>query len=199
MYCANKNPWTGASWLMLLAVAASGCCEDGHKSCGDMVPGAIPQPAGTYACQWIHAEAARADQDKFVIYQYEWSADGTKLTPFGQEHLTRIAQGLPQVCFPVVIEPSSDPHVNDSRRAAVLESLANSHVQIMPDRVVLGRSEAEGLYGQEAPGVSARMLSSRGGGQGAGATGGGVTGSMSGGTSISGGAGGGAGIGTSAY
>ena len=64
-----------------------------RKSCDDIPPGAIPQPNGTYACQWIHAETARADQDNFVIYQYEWSADGTKLTPFGQEHVARIAKG----------------------------------------------------------------------------------------------------------
>ena len=132
-------------------MAVAGCCQNGQGPCNDITPGAIPQPNGTYLCQWNHAETARADQDNFVIYQYEWSADGTKLTPFGQEHLARIAQGLPQVCFPVVIEPASDQRLNETRRLAVLEALANCHVQIVPDRVVLGRSEAEGLYGQEAP------------------------------------------------
>ena len=135
-------------------MAVPGCCQNGHKACNDITPGAIPQPNGTYLCQWNHAETARADQENFVIYQYEWSADGTKLTPFGQEHLARIAQGLPQVCFPVVIEPSADPRLNEIRRMAVLEALANCHVPITPDRVVLGRSEAEGLYGDEAPGVA---------------------------------------------
>ena len=83
-------------------------------SCNDIAPGAIPQPNGTYACQWTHAEKARADQDNFVIYQYEWSADGTKLTPSGQGHVAQIAQGLCQVPFPVVIEPSSDRRVDES-------------------------------------------------------------------------------------
>ncbi len=50
---------------------------------------------------------------------------------------------------------------------AVLEALANCHVPIVPDRVVLGRSEAEGLYGQEAPGVARRMLGNQGGGKAA--------------------------------
>ncbi len=69
---------------------------------------------------------------------------------------------------------------------AVLEALANCHVQVAPDRVVLGRSEAEGLYGHEAPGVARRMLSNQGGGAGR-ATGGG--GSMGGGGAIGGGGG----------
>ena len=36
---------------------------------------------------------------------------------------------------------------------------------VTPDRVVLGRSEAEGLYGQEAPGVARSMFSTQTGGQ----------------------------------
>ncbi len=193
-------PWTGALWLVLLAMAQAGCCQDGQKPCNDITPGAIPQPNGTYACQWIHGQMARADQDNFVIYQYEWSADATqaeatKLTPFGQEHLARIALGLCQVPFPVVIEPSSDQRVDESRRLAVLEALAYNRVPIMPDRVILGRPEAEGLYGQEAPGVARGMLGTSSGGQGTGATGGGATGSNLGGVSTSGGAGLGVGIG----
>lgn len=184
-------------WFFLFAMAAPGCHTE-PKGCQDITPGAIPQPSGTYLCQWNHAETARAAQDKFVIYQYEWSADGTKLTPFGQEHVGRIAQALPQVCFPVVIEPVSDPRLNEIRRMAVLEALANCHVAIMPDRVVVAQSEAEGLYGLEAPGVAGAMFRNQnsGGGAGAmggtgatGALGGGATSSMSGGASTSGGGG----------
>ena len=79
---------------------------------------------------------------------------------------------LPQVPFPIVIECSSDKRVDETRRLAVLESLANCHVPISPERVVLGHSEAEGLYGQEAPGVARGMFSNSSGGQGAGAMGG---------------------------
>jgi uncharacterized membrane protein YgcG len=195
----RKNPWTSALSSILLALAVSGC-QSGHKACEDIPPGAIPQPNGAYLCQWNHAEIARADRDNFVIYQYEWSADGTKLTQFGQEHMKRIAQGLPQVCFPVVIEPSSDQNLNEIHRMAVLEALANCHASIVPERVVLGRSEAEGLYGQEALGVERGMLGNQaGGGQGAGMTGGGATGSTGGGATGSFGGGasssGGAGIG----
>ena len=188
-YRFSINRWFATSGLVLLTLAATGCCETGHKSCNDIPPGAIPQPNGTYLCQWNHAETDRAIQDHFVIYQYEWSADGTRLTSSGQEHLMRIAQRLPQVCFPVVIEPVSDPRLNELRRLTVLEGLANCHVPIVPDRVVLGRPGAEGLYGQEAPGVAAGMLGSQGGGQGAGTTGGGATSSIGGGGSTSGGGG----------
>ncbi len=184
-----------------VVAAVSGC-----HTCNDIAPGAIPQPNGTYACQWVHAEKARADQDKFVIYQYEWSADGTKLTPSGQGHVAQIAQGLCQVPFPIVIEPSSDPRVDESRRMAVLEALASSGNPVTPDRVLLRRPEAEGLYGQEAPGAARGMLSTQTGGQGtgvgalgAGATLGGTQGGMSGGAIGGAGTGGGMGVGVGVY
>jgi hypothetical protein len=173
--------WPLALCLILLAVSG---CAGGQKPCNDTAPGAIPQPNGTYACRWIHAQTTLANRDNFAIYQYEWSADAAKLSTFGQEHVAQIAQCLPQVPFPVVIEASTDPHLNELRRMAVLEALANYHVPIVPERVVLGRPEAEGLYGQEAPGVAGAMLGAQGGGAGAtsgGAMGGGAAGATGGG------------------
>jgi hypothetical protein len=158
MYRLNTVLRLSTVWPMLLTAAIiTGCCSP-HKSCNDIVPGAIPQPNGTYACQWAHAETARADQDKFVIYQYEWAADATQLTPYGQQHLAQIAQTLPQVSFPVVIEPSADNRINETRRATILNALASNGSQVIPDRVVFGRSEAEGLYGGEARGIASGML-----------------------------------------
>jgi len=193
----NINRWFAATGLVLFVMAAPGCCVNGHKACEDIPPGAIPQPNGTYACQWVHAEMAGADRDHFLIYQYEWSSDGTKLTESGQEHLARIAQRLPQVSCPVVVELSSDPRLNEARRIAVLEALANCHYPIVPERVVLGRSDAEGLYGLETVGVAGRMLGNAAGGQGGGMMGGtsgfgggGATGSLGGGSSLGGGGGG---------
>ena len=183
--------------LVLLTVAAvSGC-----HSCNDIAPGAIPQPNGTYACQWAHAERGRAAQDNFVIYQYEWSADVTKLTPSGQGHVGQMAQALCQVPFPVVIEPSSDRRLDEARRMAVLEALASSGNPVPPERVILARPEAEGMYGQEAPGVARGMFGTQTGGQstgvgtlGAGATAAGIQGGIVGGAAVSGGRGGGIGI-----
>ena len=166
--------------LVALFAAASGC-----RSCNDIVPGAIPQPAGTYDCQWAHAEKARADQDKFVIYQYEWSADGTRLTQSGQDHVAVIARQICQAPFPVLVEASPDRRLDESRRIAILEALGSYGSPVAPERVCIGRPEAEGLYGQEASGLAGSVLNTRGAGQ---AAGGGTAGTL-GGTQGSGGAG----------
>jgi hypothetical protein len=158
----------------------------------DIVPGAIPEPNGTYACQWIQAQKARAEQDDFVIYEYEWSYDGITLTPNGQKHVVRIAQQIQQSPWLIVIEPTADDQVNLARKAAVLDALAKSGVAIAADRVILGHPEAEGLYGQEALGITARMLRTgvRGQGLGGGAlVGGGAFGGMQGNSGMSSGMG----------
>ncbi len=166
MHRSTVSPSTRATWLFLLALPAlAGCLCDQHRSCNDICPGAIPRPAGTAACQWIHAEMARADEEDLVIYQYEWAADGVKLTPYGQEHVAAIAQAIGEITAPVVVEPGADDRVNASRKAEVLAGLANSGAQVSSDRVVFGRSKAEGLYGEEAPGIARSLLSSRRGGQ----------------------------------
>ena len=117
-----------------------------------------------------------------MIYQYEWSADGTKLTPRGEEHIACLAKRLPSVTFPVVVEQTSDENLNQSRRAAVLNALAACHAPIDPNRVICGRSEAEGLYSQEAAGIARQWL----GGTGGGSSGGQAAGTLGGGSQIGG-------------
>lgn len=150
--------------LLPLLAAVAGChwCG-GRRSCNDITPGAIPQPNGTYSSQWVNEQADRAQQDQFVIYQYEWAADGVSLTPHGQEHVLQIAQRLPQASWPITIEPGDSPQANESRRKAVCETLAKAGCPVDYEQIVFGRSEAEGLYGTEADAVSRGMLGGKSG------------------------------------
>ncbi len=167
----------------LLAALVSGC-HDGQKAdgCKDIPCGAIPQPNGEYLCHWTNAERCRAEQDRFVIYQYEWSAEPTKLTAAGQEHVACMGRALGQVPYPVVIEPASDARTNELRRMAVIEALAAGGCPTDPARVVCQWPEAEGLYGQEVVPIARNMLSNQGG-QGGGAGGGSSLGGSQGGSS----------------
>ncbi len=179
-----------------LATAIVGC-HDGHDehSCKDIPCGAIPQPNGAFACEWANAERCRAEQDGYVIYDYEWSADPTKLTANGEEHAIRIAHTLAQTPYPVIIEQSADRRTDELRRGTVLAALVNAGCPTDPARVICGRPEAEGLYGQEATRVAGGMLSNQG------ATGGGAglgtsIGASQGGGGSSGGVGGSSGVGS---
>ena len=128
-----------------------------------------------------------------MIYQYEWSAEPTKLTIDGQDHVICIAHALPRVPNTVVIEPTADWHVNEQRRAAVLEALAAAGCPTDPSRVVCCRPEAEGLYGEEAAPAARGMLTGQGGQSGGSSFGTPFSGSQGGG-GTSGGVGGSSGL-----
>jgi hypothetical protein len=149
---------------------------------------AIPAPPGTYVCQWTAAEATRAEADKFVFYQYEWQRDKAQLGPFGQRHAAQISARLPCVPYPVVIEPSDDAKLDESRRLAMLQALACEGLSVPLERIVVGHGEAEPLYSQEAPAIARGMFTNQ--------TGGGTTGGFGGvGGLGAGGIGGGIGVG----
>jgi hypothetical protein len=147
--------WTTSVLLTLgVAVLAAGCHETGYvcptDRCADIPCGAIPRPAGIYSCQWQTEQKLRAEQDKYVIYQYEWYAGGKRLGPDGRRHIEAIAKRLDGVPYPVIVEKSDDPALNETRRKSVVEMLTSLGATDAERRVILGYSEAEGFDGAEA-------------------------------------------------
>jgi hypothetical protein len=147
---------TGVSLLALLGITA---CAPHGLECRDIPHGAIPPPAGTYACQWNNAEMDRAARDQFVIYRYEWQRGKAELNSFGEKHLPQIAEQFACAPYPVVVEPSGDIRLDESRRGAITQLIAIHGVEVPADRVVLGHSEAEGLQGVEVPQIAAGIYS----------------------------------------
>ncbi len=178
--------WAGLAGLCLLAVIPA-CAQPHGAECRDIPKDAIPPPPGTYVCQWTAAEATRAEADKFVFYQYEWQRDKAQLGPFGQRHAAQVSARLPCVPYPVVIEPSGDAKLDESRRQAILQMLAGEGLSVPAKRVILDEGDAEPLYSQESPAIARGMFTNQAGG--------GTTGGLGGGVGTGGGGMGGAGLG----
>lgn len=153
-------------------------CRGTHDEIGathaDIPHGAIPAPLGSYACQWQNAQNGLAEQDNFVIYPNEWryGADeiGTRLGPAGERRLEEFVRRLPLEPYIVVIDKSEDTELDQARRAAVVGYLISHGVHDADSRVVVGRGQAGGLYGLEAPQIGGGFLQS--GSSGAGRSGG---------------------------
>ena len=133
--------------------------------CADIAPGAIPSPPGTYNCEWQQEQAARADRDFFVFYQYEWQGDSEQLSPFGERHLSRLMERATQHPLPIVVEPSMNQALDERRVNAMRHQLAKYDQMLSDYPVQVGYSEAEPLYGVESPRVIRGFI---GGGQGGG-------------------------------
>jgi len=176
------DSFTMPNWpRVLLALGAmslaAGCHQTGYfwptDRCADIPCGAIPQPAGVYSCQWQTEQKLRAEQDKFVIYQYEWFQGGDHLGPAGRRHIEAIAPRLDGVPYPVLIEKSEDTTLDETRRQFVIATLISLGAAQAERRVILGYSEAEGLDGTEAVRLGNRSPAAPGttpGGGGYGAT-----------------------------
>jgi len=140
--------------VTIVAALAAGCHEDGHicstDKCADIPPGAIPQPAGVYNCRWTNEQAARAEQDKFVIHQMEWFSGGDQLGPDGRRHIEQIAKRWGEVPYPIIVSASDDSSLNTKRQQIIVETLTRLGVDDADRRVKVGYPEAEGLYGTEA-------------------------------------------------
>ena len=134
---------------------AAGCHYDGGWAwctdrCADISCGAIPPPAGTYSCQWQTEQISRAEQDFFVIHEYEWYMGAEQLGPDGRKHVHEIAKRLGEGPQHVIVAASDNDKKNAARRKVVVENLTQLGVLDADVRVVSGESQAEGLYGQEA-------------------------------------------------
>jgi hypothetical protein len=168
----------------------------GLDNCSAIPAGAIPVPNGTYVHAWQEAQANKAEADDFVFYRQEWCMGGHELGPFGRYHLHQVIKRLPDVPFPVVVQPALDHHLNESRRQLLVECLAMNGVPDADRRVIVAFPDAEGLNGEEAPIVYRQMIRGTGGfggNTGIGGSVGGISGGFGGG--IAGGMGGFGGIG----
>jgi hypothetical protein len=129
---------------------------------GACIPaGALPAPNGSYVHRFQDMQADKAEADDFVIYLHEWYMGGPVLGPYGTYHVDQIVKRLPDVPFPVVLQPDKDPRVNETRRELIVSRLIACGFKDADVRVVIGFPEAEGLFGEEGCIIYPEMIHRR--------------------------------------
>jgi hypothetical protein len=119
----------------------------------------LPAELGTYVREFEFRQAAKAEADDFVIYQYEWMQDTPDLSPFGRRHLAAASRRLEtDAPFGILIEASVDPKLDEARYLAVSDILGQLGVADPATRVRIGVPGAEGLFGEEAQRVYRNIL-----------------------------------------
>ena len=173
--CGSKRLLGG-----VLATLLAGCQSDSWFLADHNPPGPPLVPNGTSIDTYTTIEAQKAEADHFVMYDCEWYMGGELLGPAGSVHATQIAKRLPDTAMPVIIQTTFDRELDAARRLVMIKFLAESGIANADSRVVIGFSDAEGLYGEEAPLINAKLLRSltTGGGNGGGLNGGGNNGSQ---------------------
>src|SRR5205807_8204308 len=114
---------------------------------------------GSYTNELNNRQAEKAEADDFVVYYNEWVDGQATLGQYGTEHLSRMIARLPGVPFPVVLQPEPGfPRLTAVRRHSLSSALASAGINDAAVRVVVGRPEAEGLFGEEAERIYPQLI-----------------------------------------
>jgi hypothetical protein len=151
--------------VLLLGLLAShvraddpcGCCN--RRCCSHIQPALPAEPLGAHVRRFEAVQVANAQASNFEIYLDEWYEGGKTLGPYGQYHITQIAQRLPAVPFAVKVQPCNDVTLNELRRQIVVTALLNLGIRDADSRVIIAYPQAEGLRGEEAEFVYWRSIS----------------------------------------
>lgn len=152
----RRGWWRKLSPAVVLLATGPSCCFHGPEDCSRC--GAIPPLAGTYSHQWQDAEASRAAADKFVLYPADWVGGGQELGPLARQRLARLAKQTGETGGPFLIVETADPQLNESRRLAVREFLAQQGLDLPQESIVVGYPAAAGLDGVTAEHAARKSL-----------------------------------------
>ena len=147
----NKVTIRAVRLIAGIALTASvGCITDEMADCGQLPAGAIPSPVGTYGCEWQQSHALAAEESDFVIYQAAWVGETDRLGSAARKRVAAAATRTPEIAMPWIVESSDAPELDEQRRLALTDFLAQHGCQVEPEGVVVAHAESLGLYGQEA-------------------------------------------------
>lgn len=127
-----------------------------------------PEPPFGVANQaTMHAQIARGEAARMVLYRYDFEPGQAQLTSRGMRQLQKIAELLPRNPFPLLIQPSGQGATLDQKRhATVLGMLAGMPFPVPDQRVVIAHPSTRGLDGLDAELIHENLLQLTSGGSG---------------------------------
>lgn len=136
-------------WLLLVVLISPAGCASSHLWHGHADP-PVPDvwPLGSLSAAHWHTMETNAEASDFVIYRSEFLRHSPVLTAFGRSHVMEIAARLPNVPFPVLVEPEpadSATQLDAARRHHVILLLNQLGVQDAAPRTVVSMPYANGL------------------------------------------------------
>lgn len=148
----------------LISICSVGCASRGGilgvDRCADVPAGAIPEPVGTKLCQWQTAQINAAAVDRYVLYKADFVGKSSELSPGAIERLSRLIAAGNLEANTMVIEPTGDDRLDQSRVSAVIEVLSSAGANVPDVRIAI--PAALGLSGPQAERAAGNAGQTRG-------------------------------------
>ena len=108
-------------------------------------------PLGSYIREQFAMQASKADQHRFMLYQSDFLPGENRFSPTGASRFNLMYGRMPGWIGPITVEWTPDePALAESRRQAVLATMARAGRPLPAERVVIGPSFYPGEMGVEA-------------------------------------------------
>ncbi len=104
--------------VLVAGVFLAGCQHSGSY---DLPHGYIPKPAGTSQSIAFNMQAAKGEAYKYVLHTNRFVSNTTYLSPTGQRQVEYMVQNISTNPYPVIIEPSGNPQIDEARRVALVD------------------------------------------------------------------------------
>ena len=116
-------------------------------------------PLGTYVNQQFAVQVSKADPHRFTVYHTDFLPGTDRFSPIGASRFNLMYGRLPAWAGPIFVEWTPDqPELAESRRRAILATLASAGMEWPADRVVIGPSRYPGAMGVEAINNNTNMI-----------------------------------------
>jgi hypothetical protein len=111
----------------------------------------VEPPLGAYINRQFAVQVSKADAHRFSVYHSDFLPDSDRFSPIGASRFNLMYSRLPGWQGPIFVEWTPDqPELAESRRRAILATLAAAGSPIPAERVVIGPSLYPGGLGVEA-------------------------------------------------
>ena len=111
----------------------------------------IEPPLGTYVNRQFAIQVGKADAHRFTVYQSDFLPDTDRFSPVGASRFNLMYSRLAGWSGPIFVEWTPDqPELAESRRQAILATLAAAGQPMPAERVLIGPSPYPGALGVEA-------------------------------------------------
>jgi hypothetical protein len=108
-------------------------------------------PLGYYLSEQLTIQVAKADPHRFMLYRSDFLPGTSQLSPIGASRFNIMFTRLPGWVGPIAVEWTPEqPALAESRRQAVLATLAKAGQPIVASRLVIAPSPYPGAMGTEA-------------------------------------------------
>jgi hypothetical protein len=110
----------------------------------------LEPPLGTYINRQFAIQVGKADPHRFTVYQSDFLPDTDQFSPVGASRFNLMYSRLAGWSGPILVEWTPDqPELAESRRRAILATLAAAGQPMPADRVLIGPSPYPGTLGLE--------------------------------------------------